>query len=74
MDNQNVIITSGANGAMNLFTQAFIHKHDEVVLFEPFFPIYLEHIKLAGGIIKVVQLKYSEITKTFSIDYDEFRN
>lgn len=35
-----VMITQGANGALNLSMQTFIKKEDEVVIFTPCFPIY----------------------------------
>ncbi len=41
---------------MNCFIQAFINEGDELVTFEPLFPLYLDHCELSGGKIKTVPL------------------
>jgi N-succinyldiaminopimelate aminotransferase len=51
-----VLVTMGANGALGSFIQAFVNPGDEVVIFEPTFPMYLDHIQFAGGKLKTVPL------------------
>ena len=38
----NVIVTHGANGALNAFINAFCNKGDEAVTFGPLFPVYID--------------------------------
>ena len=38
-----ILVTMGANGALTSYIQAFVNPGDEVVLFEPCFPMYLDH-------------------------------
>lgn len=40
---------------------------DEVVIFEPYFPWYVPHVRLAGGIPKLVRLK----PPAFGLDVEE---
>lgn len=54
-----VLVTQGANGALFSFIMAFINEGDEIVMFEPCFPLYLDHVRIAGGVIKPVPLEYS---------------
>jgi aspartate/methionine/tyrosine aminotransferase len=70
-----VIITSGANGGLNAFILAIVNDGDEVVLFEPTYPLYLDHVRMANGVIKPVPLEYKDnewkydpevLRKTFS--------
>jgi aspartate/methionine/tyrosine aminotransferase len=44
-----VLVTGGANGALNCFIAAFVNAGEEVVSFEPMFPLYLDHTELAEG-------------------------
>jgi kynurenine---oxoglutarate transaminase / cysteine-S-conjugate beta-lyase / glutamine---phenylpyruvate transaminase len=44
-----VAVTVGASQALYLSLQTLISPGDEVVLFEPFFDLYVNQIKLAGG-------------------------
>ena len=61
----NVIVTHGANGALNAFINAFCNKGDEAVTFGPMFPVYIEHTEMSGGSIKSVPLEYSDDKFTF---------
>jgi kynurenine---oxoglutarate transaminase / cysteine-S-conjugate beta-lyase / glutamine---phenylpyruvate transaminase len=45
-----VAVTVGASQALYLSLQTLIAPGDEVVLFEPFFDLYVNQIKLAGGV------------------------
>lgn len=44
-----VAVTVGASQALYLSLQAHLRPGDEVILFEPFFDLYVNQIKLAGG-------------------------
>jgi len=44
-----VLVTGGANGSLNCFISALCNKGDAVVSFEPMFPMYLDHVEMAGG-------------------------
>jgi kynurenine---oxoglutarate transaminase / cysteine-S-conjugate beta-lyase / glutamine---phenylpyruvate transaminase len=52
-----VVITSGATGAICSSLQSLINHGDEVVIFEPFFDIYTAQIEIAGGTPVVVPLR-----------------
>jgi kynurenine--oxoglutarate transaminase/cysteine-S-conjugate beta-lyase/glutamine--phenylpyruvate transaminase len=53
-----VAITVGASQALYLALQTRITEGDEVILFEPFFDLYENQIKLAGGIPVYVPLTF----------------
>lgn len=61
-----VAVTVGASQALYLSLQALIKPGDEVVVFEPFFDLYVSQIKLAGGKPVFVPLKF--------VRYDEKKN
>ena len=67
-----VMITSGANGALSCFINALINKGDEVVLFEPAFPMLFDHIEMSGGTIKTVPLE--ENNEEWSFDPNVLRS
>ena len=39
-----IVITAGANGSLSSTILAFVNPGDEMVLFEPAFPMYLDHM------------------------------
>ena len=51
-----VLVTQGANGGLMSFISAFCNKDDQVVCFEPLFPMYLDHAEFAGGKVLGVPL------------------
>jgi kynurenine--oxoglutarate transaminase/cysteine-S-conjugate beta-lyase/glutamine--phenylpyruvate transaminase len=55
---QNVAVTVGASQALFLSLQTIISPGDEVILFEPFFDLYVNQVKLAGGIPVYVPLEF----------------
>lgn len=57
-----VIVSSGANSAINsiLFALLDPESEDEVVVFEPCFPQYQDHIQFAKGIYKPVPLELKD--------------
>jgi len=65
-----VAITVGASQALYLALQTRITEGDEVILFEPFFDLYENQIKLAGGVPIYVPLTFVP----YSIQDDEDSN
>lgn len=53
----NVLITAGASEALFAAGQAFLDAGDEVILFEPFFDIYVGSMTFAGAKVVPVQLR-----------------
>ena len=53
-----VAITVGASQALYLSLQTLINEGDEVILFEPFFDLYVNQIKMAGGVPVFVPLDF----------------
>ncbi|KAL3798053.1 hypothetical protein HJC23_012344 [Cyclotella cryptica] len=53
-----VAVTVGASQALYLSLQTLVKPGDEVILFEPFFDLYVNQIKLAGGIPVYVPLTF----------------
>lgn len=51
-----IVVTNGANGALNVIINALVNKGDELIVFEPCFPPYIDHLELAGGTLKSVGL------------------
>ena len=50
-----ICVTAGANGSLNSFITGLIQQDgDEVVVIEPAFPPYFDHITLSGGVVKTV--------------------
>ena len=59
-----VAVTVGASQALYLSLQTLIRPGDEVVLFEPFFDLYVNQIKLAGGTPVYVPLTFEPYDET----------
>eukprot|EP00536_Pseudo-nitzschia_multiseries_P000146 jgi/Psemu1/293931/fgenesh1_pm.3_\ len=53
-----VAVTVGASQALYLSLQTLVQPGDEVVLFEPFFDLYVNQVKLAGGTPVFVPLRF----------------
>jgi len=51
-----ILVTAGANGALGSFINAFLNEGDNMVMFEPCFPMYLDHVSVSGGKVKSVAL------------------
>lgn len=63
-----VLVTSGAGGALNSFIQALINPGDDLVVMEPQYPMYIDHTLLSGGKMNTVPLDYSKGTWRFNPD------
>ncbi len=66
-----VLITAGGCVAMYLSLKAILNEGDEVIILEPYFGIYPEQIRLAGGVPIPVKTKLDE---NFAVDFDALKN
>lgn len=55
---EEVAVTVGASQALYLSLQTLVRPGDEVILFEPFFDLYVNQVKLAGGTPVFVPLRF----------------
>lgn len=55
-DNEIMVVSGGCHG-MYLLLKSIIDKNDEIIVFSPYFPVYIEQIKLCNGKTKIVKLK-----------------
>ncbi len=62
-----IIITTGATGAVFAAIMGLVDPGDEVILFEPFYSIYLPAVRMAGGVPRFYVLR----PPYWSIDRDE---
>lgn len=65
-----ITITAGATQAIYTALAAFIHKNDEVLVFEPAYDCYVPAIEVHGGIPVYSQLN----EKDFSINWQDVRS
>jgi len=65
-----VAVTVGCSQALYIAMQCLVRPGDEVVLFEPFFDLYLGQIKLAGGVPKFVPMCSNDVGSTWELDFD----
>ncbi len=49
-----IIMTCGAAGALNVVLKTILNEEDEVIIFAPYFPEYINYIDNHGGIGKVL--------------------
>jgi aspartate aminotransferase/aminotransferase len=63
-----VMITSGTSGGLTLLMLSLINPGDEVVVFDPYFVLYVALIGLVGGIVKPIST-YPD----FQVDLDRVR-
>lgn len=50
----NVLITTGSSYSLLLVLQSIINQGEEVIIFEPYFPPYIELVKIVGAHPKVI--------------------
>jgi aspartate/methionine/tyrosine aminotransferase len=63
-----VLVTGGANGALSSYIMALCNEGDELVAFEPAFPLYFDHLDVAGGTIKTVPLEEKDGHWNLNVD------
>jgi aspartate/methionine/tyrosine aminotransferase len=71
-----VLSTMGANGGLHCFINGLLDPGHDLVTFEPMFPMYLDHVDLAGGKTRAVPLIVKENKWTFNPEmlYKELSN
>ena len=47
---ENIIMTCGAGGALNIILKSILDPQDEIIIFAPYFPEYLHYVENHGGI------------------------
>jgi methionine aminotransferase len=62
-------ITAGATQALHTVIATIIKDNDEVIVFEPAYDAYVPLIKLHGGIVRYVELKFPD----YHIDWEEVK-
>ena len=68
---KNILVTLGANGSLSSFINGIVNEGDEVVTIEPCFPMYIDHVSMAGGVFKSAKLDY--IDGKYKLDLDSLR-
>jgi len=68
---KHVCITAGAIEALAIAISTLVEEGDEVILFDPGYPPYIEHIAFAGGKMVLVPLKSKEGWK---VDMEKLRS
>ena len=63
-----ILVTPGANGALHAFISAYVNEGDEVAMFDPQFPLYLDHIRICNGVVRSIPLEYKDGNWTFDIE------
>ncbi|MFP4380197.1 MAG: aminotransferase class I/II-fold pyridoxal phosphate-dependent enzyme [Candidatus Sumerlaeia bacterium] len=66
-----VLVTVGASQGLDLSMRAILNPGDEVIVTEPCYVAYTPMVRLAGGVPKILQLKYEN---TFRLDADELES
>jgi len=50
----NIVMTCGAAGALNVVLKTILNQGDEVIIFAPYFPEYVNYIENHGGIVRTL--------------------
>lgn len=66
---QNIVMTCGAAGGLNVIFKSILNPGDEVIVFAPFFGEYINYINNFDGKVKVI----SPDTSNFQLNLDEFK-
>ncbi|KTB13443.1 putative kynurenine--oxoglutarate transaminase BNA3 [Nakaseomyces glabratus] len=73
IDNQNVLVTTGANEGILSCLMGILNAGDEVIVFEPFFDQYIPNIELCGGVVRYVPIHPPKEMKTRNTTGDEWQ-
>ena len=55
-----ILVSTGANTVIGSIISALVNQGDELVLFEPTFPMYIDHLQMSGGNLKTVPLEVDD--------------
>lgn len=67
---ENIIMTCGAAGGLNIILKSILDPEDEVIVFAPFFGEYINYVNNFNGIVKVI----SANTTNFQLNLEELKN
>lgn len=67
---ENIIMTCGAAGGLNIILKSILEPEDEVIVFAPFFGEYINYVNNFNGIVKVI----SANTTNFQLNLEELKN
>lgn len=67
---ENIVMTCGAAGGLNIILKSILDPEDEVIVFAPFFGEYINYVKNFDGVVTVV----SADTNSFQLNLEELKN
>lgn len=70
LKSDNIVMTCGAAGGLNIILKSIIDPLDEVIVFSPFFGEYINYVSNFDGVVKIV----SADTNTFQPNLEEFKS
>lgn len=69
-DTENIVMTCGAAGALNIIFKSILNPNDEVIVFAPFFGEYNAYVKNYDGKLVIVEAD----TETFQLNIEAFKS
>lgn len=69
--NQNVLVTNGAIGSIFAIIMNLVQQGDEVLMFEPFYTQYVNHVEFSGA-TPVTAPMFTNQDGVWSFDFDHF--
>lgn len=67
---ENIVMTCGAAGGLNIILKSILDPEDEVIVFAPFFGEYINYVKNFDGVVTVV----SADINSFQLNLEELKN
>lgn len=69
LNKDNIIMTCGAAGGLNIVLKTILNKNDEVIIFKPYFSEYINFVDNFDGKVKIINCDL----ETFQPDIEEFK-
>ena len=67
---ENIVMTCGAAGGLNIILKTILNPGDEVIVFAPFFGEYINYVKNFDGEVKIISAR----TEDFQLNLDELKS
>ena len=67
---ENIVMTCGAAGGLNIILKTRLNPGDEVIVFAPFFGEYINYVKNFDGEVKIISAR----TEDFQLNLDELKS
>ena len=67
---ENIVMTCGAAGGLNIILKTILNPGDEVIVFAPFFGEYINYVKNFDGGVKIISAR----TEDFQLNLDELKS